>query len=203
MHLQYAESALQPLFKDFGGNLGLSKLSDRTEKINSVPRGGTNGPRPHNVSSMSMFEVLTALKGYSVVNRKDSIAFNLGQPLTSTVLCEQLSRLFSVAIPDVVEGPQVSWANVVLCRGPFPEWSEESTTLKVDGSVVKLAKSDLFLLRSGRPRRFLSPWPVEDSETELRSVSVALAEIHNLKELAIASMDPDNSSILDAAHIHR
>lgn len=201
MHLQHAESALQPLFKDFGGNLDLSKLSGRTEKANSVPRGGTNGPRPHNVSSMSMFEVLTALKGYSsVVNRKDSIAFNLGQPLTSTVLCEQLSRLFSVAIPDVVEGPQVSLANVVLCRGPFPEWSEESTTLKVDGSVVKLAKSDLFLLRSGRPRRFLSPWSdAKDGETELRSVNVALAEI----QMAIASMDSGNSSILDAAHIHR
>ena len=138
------------------------------------------------------------------MNRKDSIAFNLGQPLASTVLCEQLSRLFSVAIPDVVEGPQVSWANVVLCRGPFPEWSDESTTLKVDGSVVKLAKSDLSLLRSGRPRRFLSPWPDgKDCETELRSVNVALAEIHKLKELAIASMDPGNSSILAAAHIHR
>lgn len=190
MHLQHAESALQPLFKDFGGNFSLSKFPDRTEENDSVPRGSANGLCPHSVSSMSMLEVLTALKGYSsVMNRKDSIAFNLGH-LTSTVLCEQLSRLFSVAILDVVEGPQVSWANVVLCRGPFPEWSEESTTLKVDGSVVKLAKSDLFLLRSGRLRRFLSPWPDEDSETELRPVSVALAEIHNLKELAIASMDP-------------
>ena len=93
--------------------------------------------------------------------------------------------------------PTISFTTTytVLCRGSFPEWSDESTTLKVDGSVVKLAKSDLFLLRSGRPRRFLSPWPVEDSETELRSVSVALAEIHNLKEMAIASMDPGNSSI--------
>ena len=65
MHLQRAESALQPLFKDFGGNLSLSKFPDQMEEANSVTRGGTNGLCSHNVSSTSMFEVLTALKGYS------------------------------------------------------------------------------------------------------------------------------------------
>lgn len=78
------------------------------------------------------------------------------------------------------EGPQLGWTTVVLFAGPN---FEGPATLKIGESVVNIAENDLEMLRSGRPWRFLNPWPDEgDCKKELESAAMALQELHDTRQ---------------------
>lgn len=92
----------------------------------------------------------------SVLDGAGSIAFGRGEELTSFHLSKSVERLFSTTEPFIIEGMPLSWAAIILFAGPR---FEGSTKFSVGRSKVELSVEDLELLRSGRPWRFLSPWP--------------------------------------------
>ncbi|CAG8029005.1 unnamed protein product [Penicillium nalgiovense] len=94
--------------------------------------------------------------------------------LTIKILSKGLESLFSIKIPSVREGPPLSWTSVVLFAGPQ---FEGPVQLLVGNSSIELSEIDLKLLRSGRPWRFLFPWPdKDDCQKELQSNDAVLQE---------------------------
>jgi hypothetical protein len=138
--------------------------------------------RPLRFTDQSISEFSAALEGYlSVLNRGGSIAFSRGQDLASIRLCKWLEILFLTPTPSVREGPPLTWTTVVLFAGPR---FEGPSTLKIGESLVELPESDLELLSSGRPWRFLHPWPDKgDCEKELRSSEMALQELKYTRQI--------------------
>lgn len=68
----------------------------------------------------------------------------------------------------------MSWTSVVLFAGPQ---FEGPVQLLVGNSSIELSEIDLKLLRSGRPWRFLFPWPdKDDCQKELQSNDAVLQE---------------------------
>jgi hypothetical protein len=122
----------------------------------------------------------TKLDDYlSVLHGVGSIAFGRGEELTSVRLSKSVERLFSTAVPFVKEGTPLSWTAIILFAGPQFEGSSQ---FSVGGSKVELSVHDMELLRSGRPWRFLSPWPDRnDYKKELQSCDVTLHELHDTR----------------------
>jgi hypothetical protein len=131
---------------------------------------------PLRLANISISEFSTGLsKHLSVLNEGGSIAFGRGEDLTSKSLSKNLESLFSITTPSVREGPPLTWTRLVLFAGPHFEGPAQ---LKVGNSSVELSEIDLKLLRSGRPWRFLFPWPdKDDCKKELQSNDTVLQEL--------------------------
>ncbi|CAG8243845.1 unnamed protein product [Penicillium nalgiovense] len=131
---------------------------------------------PLRLANLSISEFSTELSNHlSVLNEGGSIAFGRGENLTSNSLSKSLESLFSIKIPSVREGPPLTWTSVVLFAGPQFEGPAQ---LRVGTSSVELSENDLRLLRSGRPWRFLFPWPdKDDCQKELQSNDTVLQEL--------------------------
>ncbi|KAJ5751473.1 uncharacterized protein N7511_008438 [Penicillium nucicola] len=136
---------------------------------------------PLRLASVSVSEFLTELANHlSTINEGGSIALGRGENLASISLSKSLENLFSTSIPRVREGPPLTWTRIVLFAGPK---FEGPTPLQVETSSVELSEDDLKLLRSGRPWRFLSPWPDRsDCTKELQSSETALKELVNTRQ---------------------
>ncbi|OQE68393.1 hypothetical protein PENNAL_c0154G07346 [Penicillium nalgiovense] len=128
------------------------------------------------LANLSISEFSTELSNHlSVLNEGGSIAFGRGENLTSNSLSKSLESLFSIKVPSVSEGPPLTWTSVVLFAGPQFEGPAQ---LRVGTSSVELSENDLRLLRSGRPWRFLFPWPdKDDCQKELQSNDTVLQEL--------------------------
>ncbi|OGE49401.1 hypothetical protein PENARI_c021G00989 [Penicillium arizonense] len=135
-----------------------------------------NGLNPLRLANISVSEFYTELRNHlSVINDGGSIALGRGEYLASIGLSKNLESLFSTTTPFVREGPPVTWTKLVLFAGPHYEGPAQ---LKVGDSSVELPKGDFKLLHSGRPWRFLSPWPdKDDCMKELESSKMALHEL--------------------------
>lgn len=131
---------------------------------------------PLRLANISISEFSTELSNHlSVLNEGGSIAFGRGEDLTSKSLSKSLESLFSIATPPVREGPPLTWTKLVLFAGPQ---FEGLAHLKIGNSSVELSENDLKLLRSGRPWRFLFPWPdKDDCKKELQSNDTVLQEL--------------------------
>jgi hypothetical protein len=132
--------------------------------------------RPLRLANTSVSEFSTELSNHlSVLKEGGSIALGRGEDLTSKSLSKSLESLFSITIPSVREGPPLTWTSVVLFAG---SQFEGPALLKIGNSSVELAENDLKLLRSGRPWRFLFPWPdKDDCQKELQSNDTLLQEL--------------------------
>lgn len=136
--------------------------------------------RPLRLTDESISEFSTELANHlSVVNRGASIAFARGEELSSVRLSNSAESLFGAA-PTVTKGPPLSWTTVILAAGPHFKGPSQ---LMVGESVVQLSENDDALLRSGRPWRFLHPWPDEDDcRKELESTAMALQELDHARQ---------------------
>ncbi|GIJ84974.1 hypothetical protein Asppvi_003829 [Aspergillus pseudoviridinutans] len=128
-----------------------------------------------------------------VLTRNGSISFNRGESPFSTQLCERLSRLFTIPKPHVLEGPVISWVQVVVFAGPSPQHLNQSEPLRVGDCTIQLSEEDRESLVSGRPWRFLDPWPDErDCQRELALVNEDLKGLRRVKDIlskAVESLD--------------
>ncbi|KAI3093931.1 hypothetical protein CBS147333_10054 [Penicillium roqueforti] len=131
---------------------------------------------PLRLANISISEFSTKLSNHlSVLNEGGSIAFGRGEDLTSKSLSKSLESLFSIATPPVREGPPLTWTKLVLFAGPQ---FEGLAHFKIGNSSIELSENDLKLLRSGRPWRFLFPWPdKDDCKKELQSNDTVLQEL--------------------------
>ncbi|KAH2269124.1 hypothetical protein KXW02_002306 [Aspergillus fumigatus] len=133
-------------------------------------------------ADISVPEILIALDNYrTVLQQGGSIALGRGESLASVRLDRSFSGLFSTEAPKVIQGPAITWTALVLSAGPRFDGASQ---FKVGESLVEVVGDDLELICSGRPWRFLSPWPDrEDCEAELRSTETALRELLDTKLL--------------------
>jgi hypothetical protein len=129
-----------------------------------------------------MPEVSATLKGYRVaLQQGGSIALGSGESLNSVRLGRSISGLFSTDKPQVIRGPEITWATLVLSSGPH---FDGESRFQVGESLVEVLGDDLNLIRSGRPWQFLVPWPDrEDCEKELKLTETALRELLDTKLL--------------------
>ncbi|KAH3454113.1 hypothetical protein KXV78_007587 [Aspergillus fumigatus] len=117
-----------------------------------------------------------------VLNNNGSISFNRGESPISTQLCEKVSRLFTTPRPHVLEGPSISWVQVVLFARDSPEHLNETGPLRVGDSTIQLSEKDRDEILSGGPCRYLGPWPVEgDCQRELVLVNEDLDVVCRVK----------------------
>lgn len=132
--------------------------------------------RPLRLANISISEFSTELSNHlSILNEGGSIAFGRGEDLTSKSLSKSLQSLFSITTPPVREGPPLTWTRLVLFAGPQFEGPAQ---FGIGSSSVELSEIDLKLLRSGRPWRFLFPWPdKDDCKKELQSNDTVLQEL--------------------------
>ncbi|KAJ5559415.1 hypothetical protein N7513_001814 [Penicillium frequentans] len=136
---------------------------------------------PLRLTDISVEEFLAKLADYlSVLNDGGSIAFGRGEDLTSIRLGKSLESVFSIATPCVKAGPPLSWATIVLFAGPQFEGPSQ---FRVGESSIEMSENDLELLRSGRPWRFLCPWPDRnDCKKELLSSELVLQELTDIRK---------------------
>jgi hypothetical protein len=125
---------------------------------------------------------LIVLDNYrTVLQQGGSIALGRGETLASVRLDRSLSGLFSTETPTVIRGTPITWTALVLSAGPHYDGASQ---FKVGESLIEVVGDDLELIRSGRPWRFLSPWPDrDDCEAELRSTETTLHELLDTKLL--------------------
>ena len=149
---------------------------------NFVSQRNGKSLNPLRLANVSVSEFSTELANHlSVINEGGSIALGRGDNLASISLSKRLENLFSTSTPRVTEGPPLTWTELVLFAGCN---FEGATQLKVENSSVELSEYDLKLLRSGRPWRFLSPWPDrDDCAKELQSSATALQELSNARKV--------------------
>ncbi|KAL7649219.1 hypothetical protein ACMYSQ_012330 [Aspergillus niger] len=126
-------------------------------------------------------EISSRLEEYhSVLKSGSSIALGRGDALFSTRLSKGLETLFTTNEPVVVSGPQITWTILVLAAGPI---YDGSANLVIGDSHVHLSKIDHQLIRSGRPWRFLSPWPgSDDCRKELEAIKKTREELSNMRD---------------------
>jgi hypothetical protein len=138
------------------------------------------GPLKH--ANTVMPELSAALKSYRIaLQQGGSIALGSGESLNSVRLGRSISGLFSTGTPQVIRGPEITWATLVLSAGPH---FDGESRIQVGESLVEVLGDDLNLIRSGRPWQFLVPWPDrEDCEKELKSTETALRELLDTKLL--------------------
>ena len=167
----------------------LTKVEDMNDHrlIHNLINGFIAGHRdrtlqPLRLTDVSLSNFLVNLEAYqSVLNGGGSIAFNRGDDLSSFRLSSILEELFETREPPVREGPKLTWAAVVLFAGPG---FKGRSKFHVGESLVELPEKDFQLLCSGRPWRFLTPWPGEgDREKELRWTAMALQELDDTQKM--------------------
>lgn len=161
-----------------------SLVRKMSEEINYVSSPISESLGPLNVLEKSVRQVLAELQKYiSVLEHKESLSLNLGMPLRGSGICDQLSKLFTVPRPSTVDGPEVTWSKVVLALGPSPEHCHPNSICKIGDSSIRLAEEDCLLIISGRPWRFLSPWPDrKDRELELAVTTTTLDLVRGLEK---------------------
>ncbi|CEJ62731.1 hypothetical protein PMG11_11222 [Penicillium brasilianum] len=137
--------------------------------------------QPLSARDISLSEFSAELDSYlSVLKGGGSIAFGRGEDLASIRLSKCLENLFLTPTPTVTEGPPLTWTQIVLFAGPH---FEGPSKLKIGESLVELPETDFELLSSGRPWRFLYPWPDKgDCKKELRSSEMALQELDDTRQ---------------------
>ncbi|KAJ6126036.1 hypothetical protein N7471_010529 [Penicillium samsonianum] len=154
------------------------------EKIfgNFIPQHHDKSLNPLNLANISVSEFSAGLRNHlSILNEGGSIARGRGEDLVSTGLSKSLESLFSTTTPLVTEGPPLTWTSLVLFAG---HQYEGTAQLPVGDSRIELSEDDLKLLRSGRPWRFLFPWPGKDDCTkELQSTKTAIQELLDARKL--------------------
>jgi hypothetical protein len=92
-----------------------------TDEIEYESCQGTGALQYLDVSNMLVLHILRELRKYTLVaEQKESFALHLGKVLMATVLCEQISGVFSVTTLNIVDGPHISWAKIVLTLRPSP-----------------------------------------------------------------------------------
>lgn len=138
--------------------------------------------RPLHFTDISLSEFSAELVGYlSVLNKGGSIAASRGEDLAGVRLSKSVDRLFSTPTPPVANGPPLSWTTIILSAGPH---FDGPSHLEIGESVVELSDDDLELLRSGRPWKFLSPWPdKDDCKKELQCNEMALRELSDTRQI--------------------
>ncbi|KAL4862081.1 hypothetical protein BDV12DRAFT_203389 [Aspergillus spectabilis] len=161
------------------------------------------GLRPLDASEISVADALTELQKYALVlEKRESIARNLGNELMTPFLCESLDALFG-APPHVDEGPKVSWTKVILAMGPSPKGLDGITSVTIGQSLVKLTETNRKLLSFGRAWRFLYPWPDhQDHKTELGAIDTALLAIEAFRDMT-ASAFWAAKNVADLLHYRR
>lgn len=126
-----------------------------------------------------------------MLSRAGSIALGRGEKLASIRLSKSIESLFSTATPRVIEGPPLNWATLILLAGPHFDGPSQ---LKLGESYVELPEDELELVRSGRPWRFLFPWPDQDDyKKELQSTEMVLREIVDIRQTMIQRWAPQSS----------
>ncbi|KAH3208975.1 hypothetical protein KXV77_008323, partial [Aspergillus fumigatus] len=101
-----------------------------------------------------------------------------------TQLCEKVSRLFTIPRPHVLEGPSLSWVQVVRFARDSPEHLNQTGPLRVGDSTIQLSEKDRDEILSGGPCRYLGPWPVEgDCQRELVLVNEDLDVFCRVKHM--------------------
>lgn len=137
---------------------------------------------PLHLANSSHSKFSADLEGYlSVLNGGGSIALSRGEDLASIRLSKSLETLFTTTTPHVRDGPPLTWTTVILFAGPH---FEGPSMLKIGDSLVEVAEDDLQLLASGRPWRFLNPWPDKgDCEKEIQASEMALQELDDTRQI--------------------
>lgn len=150
--------------------------------IDFTARDHDNNLSPLRLIYSHVSDVSTGLDQYlSVLSRGGSIALGRGEKLASIRLSKSIESLFSTAIPRVIEGPPLNWATLILLAGPHFDGPSQ---LKLGESHVELSEDDLELVRSGRPWRFLSPWPGQDDcKKELQSTEMVRQELVDTRQM--------------------
>jgi hypothetical protein len=98
-----------------------------------------------------------------------------------------VERLFTY--PPNVEGQPITWARIVLWAGPSPERVCSEAQISIGESEIFLREEERELLCSGRPWKFLLPWPEpRDIDKELLVVKGTLADAGKVKDMASKGM---------------
>lgn len=149
---------------------------------NFIPQHHDKSLSPLKPANIPLSEFSADLRKHlSVLNEGGSIARGRGEDLVSTGLSKSLDSLFSATTPFVTEGPPLTWTSLVLFAG---HQFEGSAQLQVGDSRIELSGDDFKLLRSGRPWRFLYPWPDKDDCTkELQSTKTATQELLDARKM--------------------
>lgn len=131
-------------------------------------------------------ELLTVYSNF--LRQNYSLAVARGAVLPCVKVSNHLADLFSTPSPTVIEGAPVTWVELILTLGPAPTFTQLASVR----SRIQLASQDQDLIRSGRPWRFLSPWPGnEDCSQEWQTLQVAQEELACINRIAYQGRSPD------------
>lgn len=150
----------------------------------------------------SLHNILLLLTDYhGVLDRHESMAYNLGAQPLGPILVKRFERLFD-GPPRVLkshgkEGTTVSWLDVV----EFARSKPEQFKLEVMSEGVRvcqfytkqcrvqISQEDHVLICSGMPQRLIPPQPVlEDEEKELGTLEILEANLHAIYQMADQGM---------------
>jgi hypothetical protein len=165
------------------GSISNSSVRTSSEEVNFMVRYYESELQSIARESPSLDVMLRELKRYSSVLRQGgSVALHRGEALMSAQLFERVKTLFTHQ--PKVDGPPKSWTDIVLWAGPVPRRVCSATQFTVGDTRIELHKDDFELLCSGRPWKFLSPWPYPgDIEKELQVVEETLADVQKIKDM--------------------
>ncbi|RDH26153.1 hypothetical protein BDQ94DRAFT_57367 [Aspergillus welwitschiae] len=151
------------------------------EAISFADPQGKEELRSLEVADSPLNEFSNMLEEYhSMLNTGSSIALGRGETLYCARLSRSLETLFTTNEPVVVDGPRINWAALVLAAGPAYDGSAK---LVIGDSHVDLPEIDYQLIRSGRPWRFLSPWPgSDDCQKKLGAIEKTREELSNIEQ---------------------
>jgi hypothetical protein len=126
------------------------------------------------------------------LRRNHSLAVARGAILPCMGVSNRLADMFSSPSPRMIEGAPVTWVELVLSLGPAPTF----TQLASIHSRIQLASEDQDLILSGRPWRFLSPWPGnDDCDLEWRALQATQEELTCIYRIAGQGRSPDCPAI--------
>jgi hypothetical protein len=165
------------------GSISNSSVRTSCDEVNFTVRYYESELQSIARQSSPLNVMLRELEEYSSVLRQGgSVALHRGKALMSAQLSERVKTLFTHQ--PKVDGPPKSWTDIVLWAGPVPRRVCSATQLTVGDTRIELHKDDFELLCSGRPWKFLSPWPYPgDIEKELQVVEETLADVQKIKDM--------------------
>jgi len=137
---------------------------------------------PLQLSDSCLSDLALNLSAYELILEEDhSLAIGRGANLASTRLAKSLQSMFTSQNPCAVQGPPLPWTTVVIAAGPEFKGPAQLT---IGESCVNLPEDDLELICSGRPWRFLCPWPDQnDCKKELEASEMALGELRETQSV--------------------
>jgi hypothetical protein len=145
-----------------------------------------------------LHNILLLLTDYhGVLDRHESMAFNLGARPLGPILIKRFERLFD-GPPKVLkchgkEGTTVSWLDVVEFARSKPEQftlGQMSEGVRVcqfytKQCRVQISQEDHVLITSGVPQKLIPPQPViEDEEKELGTLEILETNLHSIYQMA-------------------